>query len=44
MFSSFEIYGWGHRDEQYEKVINTCKEHPKITYHGFQPHDKIVEA
>ena len=44
VFSSFEIYGWGHRDEQYEKVINTCKEHPNITYHGFQPHDKIVEA
>ena len=44
VFSSFEIYGWGHRDEQYEKVINTCKEHPNITYHGFQPHHKIVEA
>ena len=44
VFSSFEIYGWGHRDEQYEKVLNTCKEHPKITYHGFQSHDKVVEA
>ena len=44
VFSSFEIYGWGYRDEQYEKIINQCKEHEHITYHGFQPHEKVMEA
>ena len=44
VFSSFEIYGWGYRDEQYKKVIDACKEHQHITYHGFQPHDKVMEA
>ena len=44
VFSSFEIYGWKHRDKQYEQVFETCQKHPNITYHGFQPHDKVVEA
>ena len=44
VFSSFEIYGWKHRDKQYEQVFEACQKHPKITYHGFQPHDKVVEA
>ena len=44
VFSSFEIYGWGFRDEQYQKIIDQCKEHEHITYHGFQPHEKVMEA
>ena len=44
VFSSFEIYGWKHRDEQYKQVFDVCNNHKNITYHGFQPHDKIVDA
>ena len=44
VFSSFEIYGWGFRDEQYQKVIDQCKEHEHITYHGFQSHEKVMKA
>jgi len=44
VFSSFEIYGWKHRDEQYKQVFDTCQTHPQITYHGYQSHDKVVEA
>ena len=44
VFSSFEIYGWKHRDEQYKQVFDVCNNHKNITYHGFQPHNKIVDA
>jgi glycosyltransferase involved in cell wall biosynthesis len=44
VFSSFEIYGWGHRDKQYEHVLDKCKSHPNITYHGFADHSKVMEA
>jgi UDP-glucose:(glucosyl)LPS alpha-1,2-glucosyltransferase len=44
VFSSFEIYGWGQRDEQYKAVLDKCKSHPNITYHGYQPNNVIREA
>lgn len=34
VFSSFKIYGWEQRDQQYSEVIDFCKNHPKINYHG----------
>ena len=44
VYSSFKIYGWAHRDQQYQALIDKCKEHPKITYHGTQPHDEVVKG
>lgn len=44
VYSSFKIYGWEQRDQQFEKIINRCKEHPKISYHGTVPNNQIREA
>jgi len=41
--SSFKMYGWDARDQQYEKLFNICKEHPQITYHGFTKHDELIK-
>ena len=34
VFSSFKIYGWEQRDQQYSQLFDFCKNHPKINYHG----------
>lgn len=44
VFSSFAIYGWDARDDAYKHVIDRCKNHPAITYHGYQPNEKVREA
>ena len=44
VYSSFEIYGWPERDEQFKKIFDICREHPRINYHGFQPNDVVREA
>lgn len=44
VFSSFDIYGWPQRNVPYQHLFETCKNHPKITYHGFQPNDVVREA
>jgi UDP-glucose:(glucosyl)LPS alpha-1,2-glucosyltransferase len=44
VYSSFEIYGWGERDKQYEDLFKFIKSHPQITYHGYQPNEKVREA
>ena len=44
VYSSFEIYGWADRDEQYKEILDKCKEHPDITYHGYQPNDVVRDA
>ena len=28
VYSSFSIYGWGHRDEPFEELFDVCREHP----------------
>ena len=43
VFSSFKIYGWDDYDKQFEPLYDQCKENPKITYHGFTPHDELQE-
>ena len=40
--SSFKIYGWDDRDQQYEKLFKTCREHPQITYHGYTKYEDLV--
>lgn len=44
VFSSFELYGWSDRDEQYKEMFQMCKDHPSINYHGSQPNEVIREA
>jgi glycosyltransferase involved in cell wall biosynthesis len=41
VFSSFKMYGWAERDEQYRQLFDLCNEHPKINYHGYGS-NKIV--
>jgi UDP-glucose:(glucosyl)LPS alpha-1,2-glucosyltransferase len=43
VFSSFELYGWGERDKQFEPLFQMCKDHPSINYHGSAPNDVIRE-
>lgn len=44
VYSSFGIYGWEERDGPYLHLFKICKEHPNITYHGWQPNSVIREA
>ena len=44
VFSSFKLYGWEERDKQFASVIERCKEHPKINYHGSQPNEVVRAA
>ena len=41
--SSFAIYGWGDADKQFEPLYDLCKNHPKITYHGFTEYEDLRE-
>lgn len=44
VYSSFKIYGWPERDQEYQHIFDLCKSHPKITYHGTQPNEVVKEA
>lgn len=44
VYSSFNIYGWGARDADYEHLFERCRNHPKINYHGYQPNEVVREA
>lgn len=44
VYSSFEAYGWKERDEPYLPLFEIAKDHPNMTYHGFQPNDVVREA
>lgn len=44
VFSSFNLYGWGSRDEQYRSLIDECIAHPNINYHGTQPQEVVRAA
>jgi glycosyltransferase involved in cell wall biosynthesis len=44
VFSSFKIYGWEQRDEDYKELFKICEEHPHITYHGTKPNGEVREA
>lgn len=43
VFSSFEIYGWKDRDNQYKQVFDLLDVHPQITNHGTVPNDVVRE-
>jgi glycosyltransferase involved in cell wall biosynthesis len=44
VYSSFAAYGWPARDEPYLELFEKIKNHPSMTYHGFQPNTVIREA
>lgn len=44
VYSSFGIYGWEERDKPYEPLFGAIKEHPQMTYHGWQPNDVVRAA
>ena len=43
VFSSYKIYGWDDADKQFEPLYEKCRNHPQITYHGFQPNEVVRE-
>ena len=41
VFSSFKIYGWEEADKNFESLYEEIRNHPQMTYHGFQPNDVV---
>lgn len=44
VFSSFNAYGWPERDEPYKELFEEIEAHKQMTYHGFQPNNKVRAA
>jgi glycosyltransferase involved in cell wall biosynthesis len=44
IYSSFEIYGWGHRDAPYQALFDLANQHPQITSHGAVSNDSVRVA
>lgn len=44
VFSSFKLYGWEGRDTDFHEIIEACKQHPDINYHGTQPQEVVRAA
>lgn len=44
VFSSFNLYGWGDNDKQYEPLFDLMKENPRIANHGSVPNSEIRTA
>ena len=44
VFSSFNAYGWPERDEPYKELFDKIEAHDQMTYHGFQPNNKVRVA
>lgn len=44
VYSSFAIYGWSGRDQQYQELFNKIDKHPNMTYHGYQHNDIVRTA
>jgi glycosyltransferase involved in cell wall biosynthesis len=44
VYSSFEAYGWKERDKPYEQIFDMIRNHPQMTYHGYQPNDVVRKA
>jgi len=44
VYSSFKIYGWEERDQQYSEVFNLLKSMPNVNYHGSAEYSVVREA
>jgi glycosyltransferase involved in cell wall biosynthesis len=43
VFSSFKIYGWEDKDQEFEPLYEQIRNHPQMTYHGFAPQEVLRE-
>jgi glycosyltransferase involved in cell wall biosynthesis len=41
VYSSFKLYGWESRDENYKPLFDACESHPKINYRGTVPNSVL---
>lgn len=44
VYSSFKIYGWEERDEQFKRLFEYADAHPRINNHGSVPNDEVRAA
>lgn len=44
VYSSFGLYGWEQRDEQFKDLFDLLEAHPKINYHASKPNEEVREA
>lgn len=44
VFSSFKLYGWENRDDQYEYIFDILNKNPKVRNHGTVDNNTIREA
>jgi len=44
VYSSFKLYGWEKRDEDYKGLFEFCEQHPNITYHGAVSNEEVRGA
>jgi glycosyltransferase involved in cell wall biosynthesis len=44
VYSSFKLYGWEDRDKPFQPLFDTCRNHPKINYHGAVSNEEIRRA
>lgn len=44
VYSSFAAYGWEERDAPYQALFQRIKDHPQMTYHGYQPNHIVRDA
>jgi len=44
VFSSFQIYGWGERDEPYKPIFDMLRSNPKARYHGLGNHQLVRDT
>lgn len=44
VYSSFKLYGWQQRDEQFKDLFDFCKSKDNISYHGAISNDDVREA
>ncbi|MFM7468057.1 MAG: glycosyltransferase family 4 protein [Vampirovibrionales bacterium] len=44
VFSSFKLYGWEHKDAMFASVLEGCKQHPGVRYHGAVSHEEVLQA
>lgn len=41
VYSSFKLYGWEQRDEQFKELFDACEADPNINYYGAVPNDQL---
>lgn len=44
VYSSFKIYGWEQRDEEFKALFDFCRNHEKINYHGTVSNEEVKKA